>query len=186
MGHPVFCAHIIHQTLTYLKSHNKFHEDISIPKGLYSKDMFRFSSAFETQGETESVTEKYISSGKEMSENINDTTNEIEFASLEDPLIMHRTATNEATAVSQITNITDEETVTIAPRQRKIVFSILTDEFCEKQAFPYLPPKCKCGFHARFSKYSNKSIKGYQILISILHQIQIIFFVRPVYNTLCQ
>ena len=54
----LFCAHIIHQTLTYLKSHNKFHEDISIPKGLYSKDMFRFSSAFETQGETESVTEK--------------------------------------------------------------------------------------------------------------------------------
>ena len=39
--------HIIYQVLTYLKSHNKFYEDISIPKGLSSEDMFRFSDNFE-------------------------------------------------------------------------------------------------------------------------------------------
>lgn len=44
-----FFSHIMYQTLTYLKSHNKLYDDISITKGLLSKSMFRFSDIVETQ-----------------------------------------------------------------------------------------------------------------------------------------
>ena len=48
--------------------------------------MFKFSDIVEIQGETESVTEKNISDGKEMTENVNCKRSETEFASVEDPL----------------------------------------------------------------------------------------------------
>ena len=44
-------------------------------------------------------TEKNISDGKEMSDNTNGTINETDFASVEDSLNMHRTASNEVTYV---------------------------------------------------------------------------------------
>ena len=44
-------------------------------------------------------TEKNISDGKEMSDNINGTINETDFASVEDSLNMHRNASNEVTYV---------------------------------------------------------------------------------------
>ena len=40
-------------------------------------------------------------------------------ASVDDPLIMHRTASNEATLVSEIPNIINMENVIIAPGQEK-------------------------------------------------------------------
>ena len=40
-------------------------------------------------------------------------------ASVDDPLIMHRTASNEATLVSEIPNIINTENVIIAPGQGK-------------------------------------------------------------------
>ena len=52
-GHVYFepiCAHVIYQTLTYLKSHNKFYEDVSIAKGLSSEDKLKFSDFVEIQG----------------------------------------------------------------------------------------------------------------------------------------
>ena len=66
-GHVYFepvCQHIIYQALTYLKSHNKFYEDISAQKGLSGEDMLKFSDINENQEETESVTENGISDGK--------------------------------------------------------------------------------------------------------------------------
>ena len=138
---------IIYQALTYLKLHNKFYKDISIVKGLSSEDMFKFSDIVEIQGETGSVTEKNISDGKEMIENVNYNRSETEFASVEDPLKMYRTASNETTLVSEIPNIINEGNVIIAPGQGKITVSILRDEFCEKQAFPHLLPKGKFGYN---------------------------------------
>ena len=58
----------------------------------------------ETQGENESVTENIIMDGKE----VNDTKNEIENASAEDQLNMHRNASNETTRISEIANIINE------------------------------------------------------------------------------
>ena len=66
-GHVYFepvCQHIIYQALAYLKSHNKFYEDISAQKGLSDEDMLKFSDINENQEETESVTENGISDGK--------------------------------------------------------------------------------------------------------------------------
>ena len=150
-GHVYFevvDSHIIdYKALTYLKSHNKFYEDISTTKGLSSKDMLNFSDTNENQQETESVTENSVSDGKEMSKNNDKNANEAESVSAEDPLNMHRTATNETTLISEIPNIINEKNVIIAPGQGKTPVSILGDEFCEEQAFPYLLPKCKFGYN---------------------------------------
>ena len=68
-GHVYFkpvCPHIIYQALSYLKSHNKFYECISVTKGLSGEDMFNFSDVNENQEEAEGVTENGILDGKEM------------------------------------------------------------------------------------------------------------------------
>ena len=49
-----------------------------------------------------------------MTENIN-SRSETKFASVEDHLNMHRTASSETTLVSEIPNITNDENVIIAP-----------------------------------------------------------------------
>ena len=74
-------------------------KDISIARGLSSEETFKFSSIVEFQGETESFTERNISVWKEMNKNINGTRSETEFTAVEDPLNMHRTASNETTLV---------------------------------------------------------------------------------------
>ena len=104
-GHVYFepvRPHIIYQALTYLKLYNKFYKDTSIVKG------------------------------KEMTENVNYNRSETEFASVEDPLKMYRTASNETILVSEIPHIINEGNVIIAPGQGKIPVSILRNEFCEK------------------------------------------------------
>ena len=58
----------VYQALTYLKSCNKFYENISIAKGLSSEDMFKFSDVFEIQVQSERVIEKNVSDVKEMTD----------------------------------------------------------------------------------------------------------------------
>ena len=73
-GHIYFkpvCPHIVYQEHTYLKSHYKFNDDISIAKSLLSEDMFMSSDTFEIQGQSKCVTEKNVSDAKKMTENIN-------------------------------------------------------------------------------------------------------------------
>ena len=68
-----------HQTLytrrrlLILKSHNKFHANISIKKGLLSEDIFWFPDIVENPGQNKNVTGKIISDRKEVSEKRNDT-----------------------------------------------------------------------------------------------------------------
>ena len=106
--------------------------------------MFRFSDIAEIQNKN--VTEKNISDGKEVSENKNDT--ETDYASVEDPLNMYYSASNEATLVSEIRNIINEEKFYNYTRARKNTVLIFSDEFCEEQAFPSLLPKGKVGYKA--------------------------------------
>ena len=83
--------------------------------------MFKFSDIAEIQGQSECVTEKNVSDRKESTKNINDRS-ETEFASVEDPLNMHRIASNETTLVSDIPNIINDENVIIALGQGKRQF----------------------------------------------------------------
>ena len=126
---------VIYHALNYLKTHNKFYQDISISEGLLSKEMIIFSGVDKRQDVTESIHTKVIS-------------NETEYGSVEDPLSMHRTGSNEASLVSKIPSMINDENVIIAPAQGKKPVSILNDEFCEDQAFPYLLPTGKFGYKA--------------------------------------
>ena len=92
--------HIIYQALTYLKSHNKFYEDISVIKGLSGADILSFSDINENHEENESVTENGISDGKEMNKYNNEHVSEAEYSLVEDTLNMHRTGINEAILIS--------------------------------------------------------------------------------------
>ena len=67
-----------------------------------------------------------------MTKNVNNR-KEIEFAPVEGPLNMYIIASNETTLASKIPNIVNE-----VNGATKNTFSILSDEFCEEQAFPYL------------------------------------------------
>ena len=70
------CPNVICQALNYLKTHNKFYEDISISEGLSGEEMINFSGIDKHQDATESIHTKVIS-------------NETEYGSVEDPLSMH-------------------------------------------------------------------------------------------------
>ena len=68
--------------------------------------MLRFSGIVKIQWKNERVTEKIISYRTEMSKSINDT--ETKYASVEDPLSMHRIVSNETTLFSELPNIINE------------------------------------------------------------------------------
>ena len=103
----------IYQAPTYLKSHGKFHEDISIAKCHSNEEMCRFSDILEILGENQSATENVILDGKETSGSINDI--ETKYTSVEDVINKRKTASNEAT-VSEIPNTIDDENIIIAKR----------------------------------------------------------------------
>ena len=100
------CPNVICQALNYLKTHNKFYEDISISESLSSKEMINFSGIDKHQDVTESIHTKVIS-------------NETEYGSVEDPLSMHRAGSNETALVSEIPSIINDENVITAPGQGK-------------------------------------------------------------------
>ena len=125
----------IYQALNYLKTHHKIYEDIAISEGLSSKEMINFSGIHKHEDVTVSIHTKVIS-------------NETEYVSIEDPLSMHRTGSNETTLGLEIPSIINDGNVIIAPGQGKKPVSTLSDEFCEGQAFPYLLPKGKFGYKA--------------------------------------
>ena len=147
--------------------------------------MFKFSDIVEIQGQSECVADKNVSHRKESTENINDRS-ETEFASVEDPLNMHRTASNKTTLVSDIPNIINDENVIIAPGQGKKPASFLRDDFCEEQAFPYVLPKDIIGYNVPQdipitpSRYLNQRLLNFnQYLAS---DADYIFFAWSVYE----
>ena len=75
--------------------------------------------------------------------------------SVEDPLSMHRTGSNETTLVLEIPSIINDENVIIAPGQGKktVSVSISNNEFWEEQAFPYLFLKGKFGYIKLLEKF---------------------------------
>ena len=74
--------------------------------------------------------------------------NEREDGSVEDPLRMHRTASNEIVFVSGIAGIINEENFIIPSGQGEKPASFLGDAVCVDQAFPCLFSKDICGYKA--------------------------------------
>ena len=120
-----------------------------------------------------------------MTENIIDRS-KTDFASVEDPLKMHRTASNEATLVSEIPNIINEENVIISPGQGKKTVSILSDEFSEEQTFPHLLSKGKFGYNSPRNipispaQYFNQRLLNFNQCFA--SDADYIFFSRSVYE----
>ena len=164
---------VIYQALNYLKTHNKFYEDISISAGLSGKEMINFSGIDKHQDITKSIHTRVIS-------------NETEYCSVEDPLSMQRTGSNETALVSEIPSIINDKNVIIAPGQEKKPVSILNDEFCEEQAFPYLLPKDKFDYKAPRdipispARYFNQRLLNFNQYFA--SDADYIFFARSVYG----
>ena len=89
---------VIYQALNYLKTHNEFHEDISISEGLSGKEMINFSGIDKHRDVAESIHQKIIST-------------EAEYVSVEDPLSMYRNGLNETALVSETPYIINDENV---------------------------------------------------------------------------
>lgn len=74
--------------------------------------------------------------------------NEIEYGSVQDPLSVYRSESNETFFISELLNIINNENFIIAPRQGIKPISILSDEFFKEQAFPFLLYQFKFGCKA--------------------------------------
>ena len=81
------------------------------------------SDIAEIQGQFECINKKNDSDRKEMSKNINDRS-ETEFALVQDPLNMHRTASDETILISDIPNIINKKMLLLHQgRARTSIFS---------------------------------------------------------------
>lgn len=127
-----FFSHIMYQTFTYLRSHNKLYEDISIAKGLLSKSMFRFSDIVETQMQTGCVFKQlFRMKNKLLKKNILRNRLCLSRGSIKH---IHRSATTEPILVSEIPNIANDENIIITPGQGKNNFNFKW-WICKVQAF---------------------------------------------------
>ena len=81
------------------------------------------SDIAEIQGQFECINKKNDSDRKEMSKNINDRS-ETEFALVQDPLNMHRTASDETILISDIPNIINKKMLLLHQGRARIsIFS---------------------------------------------------------------
>ena len=85
----------------------------------------------------------------------------------ENPLGVHRTASNETIVTSKFSVEIDEHTVSIAPGEGRKPLSIFEDENCKETAFPHLLPTGKFGYkvkrdiHITPVKYFNQRLLNY-------------------------
>ena len=101
---------------------------------------------------------------------------------------MHRTASNKTTLVSGIPNIINDENVIVSPRQGKKLISILSNEFCKEQPFPYLLSKGKFSYSSppdipvspSPARYSNQRFLNVNLYFAL--DAACIVFARSVYE----
>ena len=86
---------VINKALNYLKTHNKFYENVSISEGHSSKKMINFSETDKHQDIAERIYKKVIS-------------NEAEYGSVKGTLSMHRIGSNETALISKIPYIIND------------------------------------------------------------------------------
>ena len=117
---------MIFEALEYLKTH-MFYEDMIISLGLTSDEILDFSKLSVTQS-------------------IGGTLEDENFEEAEDPGNLDRTATAEASLISEVLHLVDENKIILAPGQNETPLSILSDDHCEELAFPHLFPGGKFGY----------------------------------------
>ena len=99
---------------------------------------------------------------------------------------MHRTGSNKTALVSEIPSMINDENVIISKGEGKKPVSILNDEFCEDQAFPYLLPKGKFGYKVHrdipisLARYFNQRLLNFNQYFA--SDADYIFFARSVYE----
>ena len=99
---------------------------------------------------------------------------------------MHRTGSNKTALVSEIPSMINDENIIILQGEGKKPVSILNDEFCEDQAFPYLLPKGKFGYKVHRdipispARYFNQRLLNFNQYFA--SDADYIFFARSVYE----
>ena len=91
-----------------------------------------------------------------------------QWASVVNPLDVHRTVSNETIMMSKFPiDINNERTVSVAPGEGRKPLSIFEDENCEEMAFPHLIPTGKYGYKIEREiplspvKYFNQRLLNY-------------------------
>ena len=163
----------VKSALQYLKLNNNLYHDIVIAIDDIPSELLSHPDETSELNECEYI-EKANENIEEASENIEEANDEnVEEANdenieeQESPLDKMRVASNETLLISHIPCVQDEENVTIAPGEGQKPLSILSDEYCEELAFPYLLPRGRFGFTRErkiplsASKYFNQRLLHY-------------------------
>ena len=143
---------MIFEALEYLKTH-MFYEDIIISLGLTSDEILDFSKLSVTQS-------------------ISGTLEDENFKEAEDPGNLHRTATTEASLISEVLHLVDENKIILAPGQNETPLSILSDDHCEELAFPHLFPGSKYEYRVEREvplspvKYFNQRLLNFKQILA--------------------
>ena len=99
----------MYQVLDFSKICNNFYDNISIAECLTSNEMIYFWGIDKHQDVAESIHKKIVS-------------NETEYGSVEHPLSMNRTGSNETAFVSEILKIINDESCTKAGKKNNFNF----------------------------------------------------------------
>ena len=163
----------VKSALQYLKLNNNLYHDIVIAIDDIPPELLSHPDETSELNECEYI-EEASENIEEASENIEEANDEnVEEANdenleeQESPLDKMRVASNETLLISHIPCVQDEENVTIAPGEGQKPLSILSDEYCEELAFPYLLPRGRFGFTRErkiplsASKYFNQRLLHY-------------------------
>lgn len=169
-GHVLFepvRPHVVKAALLYLKLNNPLYAEITI-----NMEQLNTSSIMQNENSTDE---------NEQGSSTHDIPEEIE----ENPLDQHRLGCNETTLISEIP-VTETENVSIAPCEGKNPLGVLSDQFCEELAHPYLFPTGVFGYKVDRkiklspSKYFNQRLLNYKQRFA--SEPDYIFFVHSIWQ----
>ena len=133
---------LISDLLHYLKENNQFYSNVAIDVNQISNELLQFD--YET--DTSISNDSNVVETDETSQNYRLEETEED----ENPLDVHRTASNETIMMSKFPiDIDDKHTVSVAPGEGRRPLSIFEDENCEEMTFPHLHPTGKFGYKVK-------------------------------------
>ena len=150
-GHVYFESvrtQFINDLLHYLKINNHLYRDISINIENILRNVLSIHDTGDTNGHSDMIFETLISSIDNPIPIQVEGEQKLELS--ENPLDKYRTASYETLLISNITQpVYNDECINIAPGEGKQTKSVLSDEYCEELAHPYLFPTGKFGYQVK-------------------------------------